>query len=74
MKVGLLVQKSNVLHRKIILERFDQFFTQKNDFESIDFDILKEVVHNFGKSHDDMIYVVKKCLFPLDAYMVSCPS
>ena len=28
----------------------------KNDFESTDFAIFGEVVHNFGRSDDDMIY------------------
>ena len=37
------------------LERFDQFLTQKNDFESMNFEMFEEVVHNFGKSDDDMI-------------------
>ena len=41
-KVGLLVN--------IFLERFDQFLTQKNNFESTDFEMFEEVVHNFGKS------------------------
>ena len=36
-------------------ERFDQFLTQKNDFESKKFEMLEEVVHDFGKSDDDMI-------------------
>ena len=34
---------------------FDQFLTQKNDFESTNFDMFEEVVHNFGKSDGDMI-------------------
>ena len=29
-------------------ERFNQFLTQKNDFESKDFEIFEKVVHNFG--------------------------
>ena len=29
--------------------------TQKNGFESTNFEMFKEVVHNFGKSDDDMI-------------------
>ena len=39
------------------LERFDQFLTQKNDFESQNFEMLKKVVHNinFIMSDDDMI-------------------
>ena len=36
-------------------ERFDQFLTQKNDFESTNFEMFKEFVHNFGKSDDEMI-------------------
>ena len=27
-------------------------------------------VHTFGRSADDMIIIVKKCLFPIDAFMV----
>ena len=30
-------------------------------------------VHNFGRSGGDN-YLVKKCLFPLDAYVVSFPT
>ena len=37
------------------LERFDQFLTQKNDFESTNFANFEEVVHTFGRSDDDMI-------------------
>ena len=29
--------------------------TQKNDFESTNFEMLEEVVHNFGKSDDEFI-------------------
>ena len=36
-------------------ERFDQFLTQRNDFESTTFEMFKEVVHTFGKSGDDII-------------------
>ena len=36
-------------------ERFNQFLTQKKDFESTNFEMLEEVVHNFGESDDDMI-------------------
>ena len=32
------------------MERFDQFLTQKNDFESTNFEMFEEVVHD-----DDMI-------------------
>ena len=51
-KVGLLVQ---YISKNFFLERLDQFLTQKNDFESMNFEMFKEVVHNFGKSDDDMI-------------------
>ena len=34
----------------------------------------KEVLNNFGRSDDNMICTVKKCLFPIDAYVVSCPT
>ena len=37
------------------LERFNQFFTQKNDFSCTNFEMFEEVVHNFGKSDSDMI-------------------
>ena len=33
----------------------DQLLRQKNDFESTNFDMFEEVVHNFGKSDDNMI-------------------
>ena len=38
-----------------ILEIFDQFLKQKNDFESTNFELFEEVVHNFGKPGGDMI-------------------
>ena len=41
--------------------------TQKNNFESQNFEMFEEVVHNFGK-YD----LVKSRLFPLDRSMVSC--
>ena len=37
------------------LERFDQFSTLKNDFENQSFEMFEEVVHNSGKSDEDMI-------------------
>jgi hypothetical protein len=37
------------------MERFDQFLTQKNDFESQNFEMFDEVVHNFGKSDGDNV-------------------
>ena len=53
--MGKLVSYSNILHRKFFLERFDKFLTLKNDFECTNFEMFEEVVHNFGKSDDDMI-------------------
>ena len=31
------------------------FLTQKNDFESTNFEMFEDVVHKLGKSEDDMI-------------------
>ena len=42
--------------KKFILERFVQFSTLKNDFENQNFEMLEEVIHNFGKSDGDIIY------------------
>ena len=39
----------------MFLERFDQFLTQKNDFEITNFEMFEEVVHDFGKSDGDII-------------------
>ena len=47
--------KINQIFLIFFSERFDQFLTQKNDFESTNFEMFEEVVHNFGKSDDDMI-------------------
>ena len=46
---------SPIFFKEIFLERLDQFLTQKNDFESMNFDMFEEVVHNFGKSDVDII-------------------
>ena len=54
----------------LFLEKFDQFLTQKNYYESTNLEMFEEVVHNFGKSDDTMI----KCLFLPDEYMISCPT
>ena len=51
-KVCLLVQYSS---KKFFLARFNQFSTLKNDFENQNFEMFKEVVHNFGKSDGDII-------------------
>ena len=42
------------LKNKKFLEGFDQFLTQKNDFESTNFEMFEEVAHNFGKSNGDI--------------------
>ena len=31
-------------------------FNTENYFEGMNFEMIEEVVHNFGKSDDDMIY------------------
>ena len=49
-KVGLLIQYFSQKKMK----RFDQFSTPKNDFE-MNFNMFKEVVHNFEKSDSDII-------------------
>ena len=36
-------------------KRFNQFLSQKNDFENRNIEVFEKVVHNFGKSYDDMI-------------------
>ena len=41
----------------------------KNDFENQNFEFFEEVVDNFGRSEDDVTSVVKRCIFPLDAYV-----
>ena len=44
----------NIFDRNFFSERFNQLLTQKNDFVSTNFEMFEEVVHNFGKSDDDM--------------------
>ena len=51
-KIGLLVKYSS---QKKNSERFHWFLMLKNDFESQNFAIFEEVVHNFGRSDDNMI-------------------
>ena len=41
----------------------------KNDFESTNFAIFEEVVHNFGRSDDDMIWRKNAYVFPIYAYV-----
>ena len=36
------------------MERFNQSSALKNDFEEENFEMFKEVVHNFGKSDSDI--------------------
>ena len=52
LKVGFLVKYSSW---NFFSKRFDQFLIQKNYFESTNFEMFEKVVHNFGKSDDDMI-------------------
>jgi hypothetical protein len=51
-KVGLLIK---YFSKKNFLERFDQFKTLKNDFETQNFEIFDKVIHSFGKSDDVII-------------------
>ena len=37
------------------MERFGKFSTLKNDFEYRNFEMFKEVDHNFGRSDSDII-------------------
>ena len=53
MKVGLLLSEIFII--EFFFERFNQFLTQKNDFDSMHFEMFEEVAHNFGKSDDDKI-------------------
>ena len=41
--------------QKFFLERFNQFWTLKNDFETQNFEIFDKVVHNFGKLDEVII-------------------
>ena len=44
------------LENKVLsISKFDQFSTMKYDFENQNFEMFKEVVHNFGKSDGDII-------------------
>ena len=36
-------------------ERFNWFLMPKNDFESTNFANYEEIIHNFGRSDDEMI-------------------
>ena len=65
----VLSKRMNSLFMKsssqIFLERFDQFLMLKN--ENQNFVIFAKVAHNFGESDDDIMYLVKICLFAIDA-------
>ena len=67
-KVGHIYRKQSIyLKNQRFLEKFDLlvliFLTEKRikkillifEFKSTNFAILEEVVHNFGRSNDDMI-------------------
>ena len=55
-------------------ESFVWFLILKTEFESQNFAIFEEVVHNFDQRSDNIIIYSEKCLFPIDAYMVWCPT
>ena len=46
---------NKLLGHLVFLEIFNQFSTLKNYFENQNFEMLEEVVHNFGKYEDDII-------------------
>ena len=50
-----LASKSNIPLTKKNLTRLGQCLTLKNDFVNQNLDIFEEVVHNFGKSDNEMI-------------------
>ena len=47
--------RSEYSSQNFLYERFDQFLTQKNDFETQNVEIFDKVVHNFVKSDDVII-------------------
>ena len=49
-------------------------FDAKIDFESTNFANFEEVIHNFGRSDDDMISGVEKCLFSIYGDVFWCPT
>ena len=51
-QVGLLIKYSS---QNFFLERFNQFYTPKNDFETQNFDIFDKVVHSFGNPGEVII-------------------
>ena len=51
-KVDLLVKYSS---QNFFFGRIQPIFNTENDFESTNFEMFEEVVHNFGKSDHDMI-------------------
>ena len=53
--VNISWSSNQIFFIEFFFERFDQFLTQKNDFESMNFEMFEEIVHNFGKSDDEMI-------------------
>ena len=46
---------SQVFFKEKKLERFGWFFMPKSYFESMNFANFEGVVHNFGRSDDDMV-------------------
>ena len=52
LKVGVLVYHTS---QNFFFGMIRPIFNAGNDFENQNFDIFEEVVHNFGKSYDDII-------------------
>ena len=55
-------------------ERFSWFLKPKNNFDHTNFANFEEVVHNFGRSDDDMVYWKNAYIQYIYADMVWCPT
>ena len=69
LKLKLSKTSDSLIFFKWKNEKIRSILTLKNDFKNQNFEMFEEVVHN-SSSH----YQLKKCLFPLNAYVVSCPT
>ena len=61
-KVGLLIQYSS---QKFFLERFNQFLTLKNDFESQNFEMFEEVT-----SFSEKVLISTRCIRGFMSYSI----
>ena len=52
----VIIRPTKIMNRAdIFFGKIQPIFNTKNDFESTNFEMFEEVVHNFGKSDDDKI-------------------